>query len=32
MVKRHIDQMIRTRNFKIRNERVETGVYAIQAG
>ena len=26
MVRRHIDQMIRTRNFKVRNERVETEV------
>ena len=26
MVRRHIDQMIRTRNFKPRNERIETGV------
>ena len=26
MVKRHIDQMIRTRNFKVRYERIETGV------
>ena len=26
MVRRHIDQMIRTRIFKVRNERIETGV------
>ena len=26
MVRRHIDQMIRTRNFKVRNQRVETEV------
>ena len=26
MVRRHTDQMIRTRNFKVRNERVATGV------
>ena len=26
MVRRHIDQMVRTRNFKARNERIETGV------
>ena len=26
MVRRHIDQMIRTRNIKVRNERIETGV------
>ena len=26
MVRRHIDQMIRTRNFKAQNERIETGV------
>ena len=26
MVGRHIDQMVRTRNFKARNERIETGV------
>ena len=26
MVRRHIDQMIRTRNFRARNERIETGV------
>ena len=25
-VTRHIDQMVRTRNFKARNERIETGV------
>ena len=28
MVRRHIDQMIRTRNFKARSERIETGVLA----
>ena len=26
MVRRHIDQMIRTRIFRARNERIETGV------
>ena len=26
MVRRHTDQMFRTRNFKVRNERIETGV------
>ena len=26
MVRRHIDQMISTRHFKARNERIETGV------
>ena len=26
MVKRRMDQMIRTRNFQARNERIETGV------
>ena len=26
MVRRHIDQMIRTRNLKVRDERVEAGV------
>ena len=26
MVRRRVDQMIRTRNFKARNERIETGV------
>ena len=26
MVRRHTDQMIRTRTFKVRNERIETGV------
>ena len=26
MVRRHIDRMIRTPNFKVRNERIETGV------
>ena len=26
MVRQHIDQMIRTRNFKARNERIQTGV------
>ena len=26
MVNQHIDQTIRTRNFKARNERIETGV------
>ena len=26
MVRRHLDQMIRTRNFKVRNERIGTGV------
>ena len=25
MVRRHIDQMIRSRNFRARNERIETG-------
>ena len=26
MARRHFDQMIRTRNFKARNERIETGM------
>ena len=26
-VRRHIDQLIRTRNFRARNERIETGVF-----
>ena len=26
LVRRHVDQMIRTRNFRARNERIETGV------
>ena len=26
VVRRHVDQMIRTRNFRARNERIETGV------
>ena len=25
VVRRHIDQMIRTRNFRARNEKIETG-------
>ena len=33
MVKRHIDQKIRTRNLQARNERIETGVsFKIQKG
>ena len=27
MVKRHVDQQIRTRNFEARNERMKTGVW-----
>ena len=26
MVRRHIDEMIRTRNVRVRNERIQTGV------
>ena len=32
LVRRHTDHMIRTRNFKVRNERVETGVVKSQKG
>ena len=32
MVRRHTDQKIRTRNFKVRNERIDTGVLVKNQG